>query len=183
MSRLIRVRTPRRPGAFMLVEAIMLVAFLVAVMAMIARFVVDALYMQRVTAQRLDRAAMVDHLLERLRADAATASSFEWDGPGCELTLNGPMTPPADPAVRYGFSPDRVTRREGPHETSVWRADRLSFAARRTTGRIRDLLSVTCREAPPERATALPIREFELTVILPAAEREPAPAAPAEDGR
>jgi hypothetical protein len=146
-------------------------------LGILGKLTIDAFYLLRVAGQHSDRMAVMDSLIGRLRADAVRAVAYRWDGH--TLTLMRAADNP-DRDVQYGIGIDHVWRAEAGVETDQWQMFRLGFAAECRRGLRADVLQLEFIEQPPERAGRLPDRRFALTVVLPPAAGDDAPASGGE---
>jgi hypothetical protein len=151
-------------SAFMLGEMLTVLVIGIIVGGVMAKLVIDAIYLQRVAGQRLDRAAVRAALSARLRQDAAVATAYSWDGRSLRLTNSA-----GGSIVDYEIADDEITRRSEGAQTHGWRATRLRFAADLKRGQRRDLFCLACDDQPPPRAIGLPQRAFTFTFVMPPA--------------
>jgi prepilin-type N-terminal cleavage/methylation domain-containing protein len=160
--------TARRNQAFTLVEVVIAIAVVTIILAVLGKFLIDGMYLQRVATQRADRTAIIDALMRRLNADALGATRYDWvDGPsGPTLTLKT-VGDGSVRDVRYVFERDRVIRYEAGRESGVFGADRLQFDARLDFGYRWDTLVVDLMVAPPARAHWRPARITTRRILLP----------------
>ncbi|MCG3128532.1 MAG: hypothetical protein CHACPFDD_03421 [Phycisphaerae bacterium] len=158
-----RARRGRRRGLLLtqLVALLPLIALLVAVLWKVAN---DAMYLQRVAAQRANAATISETLVRQLRGDAWAATGYERSGDALVLDVAGRD---GQRRVTYTFDGDSVRRSDQGSEQRVWRAARLSFGWSIEAGRFGDLLHVEMCVSPPARAQATSPKRFEATVVLP----------------
>lgn len=131
---------------------------------LLMRLFTDVIYLQRVAAQHIDRASIMDSLSRKLRRDAFDAASFTWNGRS--LTLQ-PLAADA-PTIKYDFEPGAVTRRVDNSESDRWSYVRLKFSARLQHGVNGNLLHVSYHELAPPRVTRLRTTREGISLLLPA---------------
>jgi len=165
--------------AFTLIELMAALSAAAIILSVLGKLLVDGIYLQRIAGERLDRLAVVDTMIERLRADALGAAANAWDpnAPSPTLTLLA-----CDGArrehIEWIFRGGNVIRRVDAHETDGFRASRVRFAARIDRGDRFDVLVVTMTVQPPARAHSRPPREFSEPVLLPGGTASAADAGP-----
>ncbi|MFN0137314.1 MAG: hypothetical protein ACKVS9_14520 [Phycisphaerae bacterium] len=162
-----------RRRAFLLVES--LAALLVAslMIFLLCRMLVDGMQIERLTSERMQRRAATDSFLDRLRADAMRADSFEWGSTedAFVLTLFGAASLPQRD-VAYNFLGGDVTRTANGMQTDGWKAPRLLIEAAVRSEHRRALLDVNVVELPPARKRDARPRETHSWVNLPARRSE-----------
>ena len=168
------IRTCARRGAFTLVELLAVLALSTIVAGILGRMVVDAIYLHRIAAEHADRMAVIDSLDRQLRDDCRAAERARWDGHSLDLT---PLGAVPSAIVRYVLDDRRVARLADNAETHVWQSKRLRFDVRVESGAQAAVFHLVCHEEPPPRATALPVRAFDLAFVLPLTGAEHSPRA------
>lgn len=157
--------------SFLLTEVLAVLAIGVLVLAMLAKLVTDAMYLQQLAALHGNRVAVMDALSHRLQGDALAAVAYEQDGTTLSLrtlTHDGPSQ------VTYTFAPDVVRRVSSGGDEAEWQSIRLEFSWRIESGPRADVLVLDFIEVPPPRRTALPPRTFSAAFLLPLGANPPA---------
>jgi hypothetical protein len=150
--------------SFLLTEVIALLAVGVILLAFLAKFVADAIYLQQLAAQHGNRIAVMDALSHRLRGDALAATNYEYDGTALTLRLANGSGPSE---VTYILTPDIVRRTTTSGEETEWESRRLEFVWRIEWGSRADVLLLDFIEVPPPRRTELPPQTFSASFVLP----------------
>lgn len=158
---------PRRHG-YLLVELLLVIAIAAILLTIMGKLILDAIYLQRIATQHLHRMAQIEQAVETMRRDAcaALASGWETDGESARLTLVN-ETDPARETIEYRIEAARISRWERGRQSHAWEAPRLTFRGGFETGATHGLFVLTCEERPPPRATTLPLRTFEISVLTP----------------
>ena len=157
----------RRRG-FTLLELIFMLTAAALVLLVIDKLFLDGLYLQRVAAERENRAAIVTSLVERLRTDALGATAYSWklEGDGGTLVLTTPGTETA-PTIEWIFRNDEIRRRANGCDAGAFAAERLSFEAALEPGDRADLLVLELIVAPPEQSHLTKPQTSAVRVLLP----------------
>lgn len=160
-------RAPRAHG-YLLIELLVVAGLGAGVIWILGELLLDGLYLQRLAGQHEARVVTMGTLTRQLRADALSATGYDWQADTQGFTLS--MTCGGDDrahAVRYVLGPARATRHEDGVESHAWQAERLRFTARLEFGSTADVLLVSFTELPPPRSPNLPPRRISVSMLLP----------------
>lgn len=160
-------RTQTHQCGFMLLELIFMLTAAALVLFVLNKLLLDGLYLQRVADERINRASLIDGLVERLRRDALQAAGHAWrsEPNRAALTFEIP-THAAVERVEWIFRPTEITRRVNNCDFSAFSASRLSFEARLEAEMLADLLHLKFVVQPPERSRLTKPRVSEIRILL-----------------
>ena len=161
-------RVRRRARAFTLLELMCMLSAASIVLSVLGKLLVDGIYLERIAGERADRLAVVDTMIERLRADAlgATAATWNQSETGATVTLRT-CCDGGRQQVDWVFRGDDVVRRVDGREADGFQAKRVRFAARIEQGSRFDILVVEMAVRPPARARSNRPRILSEPVLLP----------------
>jgi type II secretory pathway pseudopilin PulG len=170
-------RSRRHVRAFTLVELMFVISAASIALFVLGKLLIDGIYLQRIAGERANRLAVLESMVETLRADALVASGYTLteneNGPTLALRT---YAEGSYRRVEWAFQGDHVLRRVDGREAGRFAAPRVCLAARLEHGARFDILALQTTVSPPPRSSRKSPRTYAERLLLPrCAASEPAP--------